>query len=373
MEEQLVQQVAECLEGLHIDAERLALGKKRMAAIWRNADCDCIPLIYADAGASKNAPPFVDYREMFESPLKQFLFHVPALKSQSHVRSDAQLTVRANLGTGFVPTLAGLTEEVFPDKMPWLQEHLTRQEIEDFEMPEDISVCGLMPFAIQCYEFYREFLPPGIHSYMPDTQGPFDIAHQLRGDEIFLDIYDNPALLHHLMDISTELYIRATRKLKEVSGEAMDAAYHTCMYMAGGGVRLCEDTTTLISRDAIQEFVLPYIKRALKEFGGGWVHYCGKNDHLFDLLLDVDDVRGINLGNPEMHDFHEIMERILAKGKVYFGSVRNLEARSAREYFEFVLGALKGRKKGLIFVSSSDDANAGSNEAVTDLWYELQE
>jgi len=368
-----MRRTGERIEALDIDTEKLEAGRKRMEAVWRNEETDYIPILYSDMRSLEKKPPPVDFKEMFDSPLNQFLFQLHELVPTMHSASDAQLTIRANLGTGFVPTLAGLKQDIFPDKMPWLKERLSREQIETFEIPDDISQLGLMPFAIECYRFYRENMPTGFHSYLPDTQGPFDIAHEIRGNDIFLDIHDSPEFLHRLMNISTRLYILATKKLKEVLGEKADAAYHSSMYIVGGGVRVCEDTTTLISGDAIQEFVLPCIKRVLKEFGGGWIHYCGKNDALFELLLGLEEVRGINLGNPEMFDYYELMERLLDAGKVYFGAVPNTEKKSAEEHFRFVLGPLKGKRKGLIFMTSSDDVPDGSPRQIVNLWRKLQE
>lgn len=80
--------------------------------------------------------------------------------------------------------------------------------------------------------------------YLPDTLGPFEIAHSVYGDNLFYEIYDDP------------------------------------------------------------KFVIPYDKRTLKAFGGGFVHYCGKHEYLLEAYLQLDELRAINLGNPEMYEFN---------------------------------------------------------------------
>lgn len=52
-----------------------------------------------------------------------------------------------------------------------------------------------MKKAIEYLSFFQEKLPKWIHIYFPDTEGPFDIAHSVYGDNIFYDIYDDPPLL----------------------------------------------------------------------------------------------------------------------------------------------------------------------------------
>ncbi len=46
--------------------------------------------------------------------------------------------------------------------------------------------------------------------------------------------------------------------------------------MRNGGIRISEDSATLISPKQIDEFVIPYDQKALEAFGGGFIHFCGK-------------------------------------------------------------------------------------------------
>ena len=59
--------------------------------------------------------------------------------------------------------------------------------------------------------------------------------------------------------------------------------------------------------------------------------------------------------------------------KIYFGAVPNTEKKSAEEYFTFVLGALKGKRRGLIFMTSCEEVADGSARELVNLWYKLQE
>ncbi len=47
------------------------------------------------------------------------------------------------------------------------------------------------------------------------------------------------------------------------------------VYVPNAGVRIFEDTATLISPDRIERFVLPRIERAAAPFGGALFHFCG--------------------------------------------------------------------------------------------------
>ncbi len=148
--------------------------------------------------------------------------------------------------------------------------------------------------AREIYKFYHEHLNTNIYSYIPDTQGVVDIAHIVRGSEIFIDLKEDPPFVHHLLELCLQGYISVTKAMKEVIGEPLDSGLHGGMAMENCGVRYCMDTTCLLRPADIKEFEIPYLQRGLEPFGGGWVHFCGYQPHLLDLLVDIPEIRGIN-------------------------------------------------------------------------------
>ena len=182
-----------------------------------------------------------------------------------------------------------------------------------------------MDRAIEYLHYFQQSLPSWIHVYLPDTQGPFDIAHAVLGQEIFLAIYDDPDLVHHLLQLCTELYIEVTKKLKKAIHEPMNRCYHghalvRGIYMNNGGTRVSEDSATLLSPEHIDEFVIPYDQQALEAFDGGFIHYCGKHDYLLEAYLKMKEVRAINLGDPQSYDFGETMDQFIKYEKIYFSN-----------------------------------------------------
>ncbi len=57
---------------------------------------------------------------------------------RSEPRSATLPTLRANLGVGFVPSIFGVEQEIYADKMPWPQRHLSKEEISDLN-PADFK------------------------------------------------------------------------------------------------------------------------------------------------------------------------------------------------------------------------------------------
>jgi uroporphyrinogen-III decarboxylase len=353
------------------DFNAIEKGKERQSAIWENREPDYLPLILSDW----DTPELKGFKhwtlkEQFYDKEKMLLEQLKGLVGIAKTHSDAQLSIRVNMGVGIIPSVFGL-QPVFPqdDQMPWFVGNLSKEEILRLGMPSDIRERGLMPFVIEYLQYFKSVLPEGIHIYCFDTQGPFDIAHLIRGHQIYFDLYDDPEFAHYLLDISTQLYIEATKIFKEIVGEPLDSGYHGTLYMSGGGVRLCDDSSVNLSPSLFREFSLPYIKRALAPFGGGWVHFCGDGNHLLDMYLELEEVKGLNFGNPEKYDYERTIEKITSKGKFYVGYIPRKDGESLRDYFERILSPLKSRK-GLILQMNRGEE--GVPETL-DLWRSLQD
>lgn len=365
---------------LEPDKEQIETGRRRQAAVWEGVEPDYTPILLPPSRVPERAGyPSYNLKEQFYDPEKMLIEHVWGLIGQSRSPGDAQLAMRANLGTGFVPTTFGLEQLVFEDKMPWLKEHLDKATLQamtpDEFGEEEIRTRGLVPCALEYIGYFKEKLGNKAYVYLSDTQGPFDIAHLVYGDRLFTDLYDDPEFVHHLMRLSTRAYISVSKVLKDAIGEPMSSGYHGNIYMGNGGVRCCEDTTTLLSPQAFREFVAPYIREALQPFGGGWVHFCGNGHQFLEELLDIPEVKGINFGNPERYDYEATMDLILERGKFYVGTFPTMPGEGIEAYFRRILQPLKkhGTRKGLIFMPQQDDSPEWQEPGrIVELWHELQ-
>jgi uroporphyrinogen-III decarboxylase len=207
------------------------------------------------------------------------------------------------------------------------------------------------------------------------TWGPFSLAHLIRGDDIFTDLYDDSKFVHHLMEVSTQLYIKALSLLKEAVGELKESGYSGNFYMSNSGVWSNEDTAVLLSLSQLEKFVFPYLRKAYKPFGGAIIHFCGRADYLLDSLLELPEVKGINLGEPNLQklSYEEIMKKLLSKGKTYYGSWPKKEEEDTKSYFKRILAPLKGKKKNLVLAYSLTKEEQRNPQAVMELWHLLQE
>ena len=242
---------------------------------------------------------------------------------------------------------------------------------------DDIKIQGTFARALEFIDFFREIMDDRIDIFVPDTQGPFDLAHLLLGDEIYYLLYDDPDVMHHILDVCTELYIRTTRAAKKAIGEPLGCSTHSMrLYSPTAGVRVCEDTTTIIGRESIEAFAMPYTLRIAEEFEGAWIHYCGRCDALRDLLCECDNVKGLNYGivpgKEDDFDFEKEMDVLAGHGKVYYGNIPRKPAESGEDY----LRRIHGYSRSGCLIPIGDAAVGGETgfqnvEQALDFWYSL--
>jgi len=327
-------------------------GKGKIADVLENKEVDYLPLIFWKPQNISVPGNTYDMEEQFYDKEKMLYGHLEEIAGCAQNAFDAPICIRPNFGTIFIPAMFGLKYELPKDTFAWITSHLTKDEVKKFKIPH-LSEVDMMKKAIEYLQFFKEELPEWIHVYLADTLGPFEIAHSVYGDNIFYEIYDDSSFIHYLLDLCIEMYIQVTEKLKKVIGEERGSCYHghalvRGIYMRNGGTRISEDSATLISPKHIDEFVIPYDKKALNAFGGGFVHFCGKNDYLLESFLKLDEVRAINLGNPEMYDFDITMPKFVDYRKCYFGLWPKEESETLEEYIFRIKQATDGGRRGLI-------------------------
>ena len=341
-----------------------------------NGENDSFLIQYVNS-ENNEFPSLYDMKEQFNDPEKMLYEHLRGMIATARTKSDKLPAIRANLGVGFVASVFGIEQRIFTDKMPWPDNHLSKNEIkkldpEDFMSEDFIQDKGLIPYACEIYNLYEEKLGTNKYFYIPDTQGILDIAHLIAGDELFYMMYDDPDLVHHLMELSLQAYVSVTKYMKKIIGEDKDSGMHSGMALYNGGVRYCMDTTVMLNKEQIVEFEIPYLKRALNEFGGGWVHFCGYAPHLVDILVEVPQVRGINpnyMANKE-YDYERDVKQILAHDKYFNGATFKNEEQTIKDYFTEVVKPFS-EQKGLLFTPRGKGLDFSNQKHIEELWQEV--
>jgi len=359
-------------ELLDFDYEHIQKSRERQCRFWRGEKLSA-PLLFIGGELSEKQKiiPEYDFKQIFTDKEKMLCREARAACAMANGHSDIVPSIRANLGTGVTLACLGLEQEAFPDKMPWLKEHLTKEQIIRLS-PDDIQPRGSFARGLEMMDYFKEIMGDSLSVYVMDTQGPFDLAHLMLGDELFIQLYDDPQFVHHLMNICLELGIKTHRWMKEIIDESLTSLHHgNTLYSDSFGIRICEDTTVLLNPDHIEEFAISYSRRLAREFGGAWVHYCGYNENLTDSILAAPEFKVLNFGHIPGHeqeiDFYKNMEKFKKSGKINFNGWPKLPGESCEE---FLLRQHKFASNGILApVVSNRDGESPDN--ILELWCSL--
>lgn len=322
-----------------------------------------------------------DYRERFYNPAKMWENEMARARTVLDWPTDGIPTVRPNLGVIFVPSMAGQKYEIRQGLMPWCGQPLSPEQIRAAS-GVDVTQAELMKLAEQFYRIHRKNSDGEIAAYQADNQGIFDIAHLLYGDAIFYDIMDKEKIpwVDELLNISLDLMVRAVRRLKKLIGEEDTSMIHghgteQGVYFPNVGIRISEDSPAMISPEQIDRFVIGPIERCAEQFGGVFMHYCGRHEYFFGRLCRCEGVKAIDLGNPEMYDTRRLFELCAETGTVLYSRVAEQEAEKEQQDWQAYVRRLAGLVKDtdarcilrpLVFPQSRDDCAAMLN-----LWHQL--
>ena len=330
--------------------ERYAGAKTRQVTVWRGESNNDIPLLlYYKPDDSYTGLRFNSKETHFDRD-KMLINGMSEALSAVYGGMHAIPSVRANMGCGIIPSLfPGIAPMLFDDKMPWVINHLSKDTIRRLTQ-KDIKITDEFKMALEHMAYMADKLNgSGAYVFPVDMQGAVDTAHIVYGDDFFYDLYDDPDFIGHLLDLSCAAIELGWRECEKVIPRSDVVAHYNALVMPRdmGGAKLSEDTTTLISDEHIYKYAIPCIKRIADFTGGCYIHYCGKRDTLLDSILSLDNVHGVNFGNPEKHDMEFALKKITLYGKVYYGVVNRHENESWKTYLTRIKNAATDKNGNL--------------------------
>lgn len=195
-----------------------------------------------------------------------------------------------------------------PDTVEILRED--KQRLYEMECPDPLRG-GLMGRAVEFYEYMhdrcRNLEFEGLLVWPPRTvpgegcDGPLDAAYKLRGAaEVCLDMVADPDYYHDLMEFITTCLIRRMKAIRQWRWERHPDSPDRGQFQQPG-FGFADDAVVLLSLEQYQEFVFPYHRRLVDEFGDGGrtrVHLCGDAARFFRLLRDRLNVYSFDTGFP---------------------------------------------------------------------------
>jgi hypothetical protein len=246
------------------------------------------------------------WEERLSDPIVMLKSELDQLRPHLELQDDYAPTVRVQFGTGQVAAAFGCELEIPTNSLPAVATHIL-QHAEDIErMPMPGLDAGWFGKLAEWTDIWKKHIPEGINIQHPDIQSPFNTAHLIRGNDIFLDLYDNPELVDKLLDKVTDYMIALTPHLKSMISNDQEWFYDFgSLYR--GSARLSNCSMHMISPETYRNHILSRDQRFFDAVGGGRIHYCGTSAEVFKDFFNVKNMYALDFFSKH-HDLFQICE-----------------------------------------------------------------
>ncbi len=190
----------------------------------------------------------------------------------------------AESGMAAEPSAMGVRIRFWPGQTP--SEERVPFRLEDLELltVPDARSSGFMALALHRYASMRgRIAAAGYTVPVVAARGPLCTASFFRGvTELMMDVIEQPARVHQLMEITTKLTIDWLKAQAEALGGSVE------------GILVLDDIVGFLGEEHYLEFAHPYLKRVCDAFPADWVKVYHNDanvsaclDHLPDTGFDV--------------------------------------------------------------------------------------
>ncbi|MBI3987119.1 MAG: hypothetical protein HY343_09375 [Lentisphaerae bacterium] len=286
----------------------------------------------------KPSPPAVDWpkvsiNEALDDMDRMAIQQLAACSDALAQGTGAILNVRSNYGTGILPSLFGAEMFIMDVQLNTLPTSIPLAG--GLDAVRRLLKAGIPDlhtgYGDRCFAMAKRFtalftgypkIAKYVHIYHPDLQGPMDACELLLGSAMFVHLIDEPALVKVFLDLITRTYARFMREWQRIVPPRDGYAAHWGM-LHKGRLMLRDDSAMNLSPEMFDEFIEPYDRRLLSEFGGGAIHFCGRGDHYIDRLHKIAGLSAVSLSQPEYNDMERVFRNTIDKGIMLLGFRRD--------------------------------------------------
>lgn len=284
------------------------------------------------------APPRIAWPERprinqtLDNRLNMALYELRGCSDVLAAGAGTVLNVRANYGTGILPSTLGAQVFVMDDNYNTLPTTWPLKGGADGiramlarGAPSPSAGLGGATLAMgrEYVDLFKDYpkIRRWVQIYHPDLQSPMDVTEMLWGSGLFLDLFDFPELAKACLEHVTAAYISLLKAWLEIAPFREGYNAHWGLLIRGT-LMLRDDSAMNLSPDMYEEFIRPYDQRLLKIFGGGAMHYCGRGDHFVPLAAAMPELTAVNLSQPHLNDMEAIFKATVDHGVPLLGLSR---------------------------------------------------
>lgn len=181
---------------------------------------------------------------------------------------------------GFVmPALFGSEIRFAKDEAPLpIPSHLSREDILALEVPE-IETTWPMDRLIADMDALEGDFGYVVGDF--DTDGILNTAMHLRGQQLFIDFFEDLDLVHHLFTVLAETYVLVANYMRSRTGTCAAATNRSILNVDPKIYLHSNCSVQMVSPAMYEEYLLPYEKYLADRLQPYAIHHCGNNLHIF--------------------------------------------------------------------------------------------
>jgi hypothetical protein len=183
-----------------------------------------------------------------------------------------------NLAAGFLPSAVLGCEVKYVDDatLEVLPAHLTDEQVMALTVPDLETNPAFRKLIALMDALEARF---GRLEGDVNWEGVQNVALNLRGPELFLDYYDNPALARRLLDVAAGTISAMAQYVRRRTG-TNSISVNRIVGPVDPRISLHSNcTVTMVSAAIYREFLLDYDRRLAADLWPYGIHYCGKDMH----------------------------------------------------------------------------------------------
>ncbi|MCX6625630.1 MAG: hypothetical protein NTY38_32125, partial [Acidobacteria bacterium] len=239
---------------------------------------------------------------------------------------------------GFVvPALLGVPIRFTPNQAAWnIPRDLDREAILALRVPDLQATWPMNLLIRQMDRLERQY---GYLSGDLNTGGVFNTGAELRGNDLFMDLVEDPELTNHLFDVVAATTIAVARYVRSRTGTTSVAVNRSIASVDRALHLVSNCSVSMMSPGLYQQRVLPFDLRLAESLAPVGIHHCGFNLHRFGSPYNQLSPRFLDVGaGSDVEACHRIFPGAFLNLRV--NPVRMLQ-QSATEIYAEVLGLLR--------------------------------
>ncbi len=266
----------------------------------------CTPLVVVDYPIKL---PY-SWREMVEDKAKMLEAQLVATKKHSELGDDFLANLRINFGTGQIAAAFGCELMVLEDSLPACKNHILHDSTDMESVLQKPSMSSYWNEKLLEYqEYFMANKPEELPLQHPDVQSAFNSAHLIRGNDIFLDFFDDPDFTRQLLSkVNDFMKVWITESKRNIT-KAEDGWFYDAAGYWRGGARISNCSMQMISAEHYREYVREFDFDFMKFLNGGRIHYCGQTPHVIKDFSENPFVHAIEV-DVAFHKIHDVCDMV---------------------------------------------------------------